>query len=243
MSDIRDTLMPWFCYRPAEDEVANGLTASACFAEPSDQESDGYGMLRIMYGQRSTLSTGGDGSTLTHARKLGIIRVCTVMVHDPPLSLIYAYNNDDVAGWGKKLSYCIAFSADGAMDVTRRYVRNPWEYGLERNRGSEAVLLYIMNEIRSMRRSNMSKQDVLHLEEEDMRENRELRNYVIAQIVCEVCKIRAEDILNGRVTSRADLDAQKESKGRASGNAQWIRARGEGGQGTPNEQDPRNQNT
>ena len=145
------------------------------------------------------------------------------------------------SGWGKKLSYCIAFSADGAMDVTRRYVRNPSRYALERNRAPEAVLLHIMDEIRSMRRTNLSKQEKFRLEGEDMREDRELRGYVISSIAHEVAKLSPEDILSGRTSSRSDPDAQKALEGRTSGNAQWIRARGEGGRGTPTQQDPNNQ--
>ncbi|KAF2271113.1 hypothetical protein CC78DRAFT_11800 [Lojkania enalia] len=143
-------------------------------------------------------------------------------------------------GWGKKLAYCIAFSVDGAMDVTRRYVRNPSKHALERNRAPEAVLLHIMDEIRTMRRSNMSKQDKFRLEGEDMRENRELRSYVISSIAHEVSKLNVDDIINGRNSRlRPDPDAQKALEGRTSGNTEWIRARGEGGRGTPNQQNPR----
>ena len=126
------------------------------------------------------------------------------------------------------------------MDVTRRYVRDPTKYCLERNRAPEAVLLHIMSEIRAMRRNNMTKQDKFRLEGEDMREERELRNNVIASIAQQVCKINADDIISGRYTPRSDTDGPKALEGRTSGNAQWIHARGEGGRGTPN-QDPHNQ--
>jgi peptide-N4-(N-acetyl-beta-glucosaminyl)asparagine amidase len=144
-------------------------------------------------------------------------------------------------GWGRKLGYCIAFSADGAMDVTRRYVRNPTKHGSERTRCPEAVLLHIMDEIRANRRSNLSKQDKFRLEGEDMRENRELRNGVISSIAYEVSRISADDISSGRSNPRPDPDAQKAAEGRQSGSAEWIRQRGEGGRGTPNQQNPRDQ--
>ncbi|KAF2085178.1 hypothetical protein K490DRAFT_47472 [Saccharata proteae CBS 121410] len=145
-------------------------------------------------------------------------------------------------GWGKKLAYCIAFSADGAMDVTRRYVRNRM-HAIERQRAPEAVLLYIMNEIRAMRRSNMSKQEKFRLEGEDMAEDRELRRYIMTSIAYEICKIKAEDIIRGTASNppRPDPDAQKAAEGRQSGSAEWVRQRGEGGRGTPNQQNPRDQ--
>jgi peptide-N4-(N-acetyl-beta-glucosaminyl)asparagine amidase len=127
------------------------------------------------------------------------------------------------------------------MDVTRRYMRDASKYYSERNRAPEAVLLHIMDELRAMRRNNMSKQEKFRLEGEDMRELRELHGYVISSIAAKVSKISAEDILSGRPSPRSDSDGPKALEGRTSGNAQWIRARGEGGQGTPNQQDPRNQ--
>ena len=126
------------------------------------------------------------------------------------------------------------------MDVTRRYVRDPTKHSAERTRAPEAVLLYIMNEIRNLRRNNMGKQEKFRLEGEDMREDRELRHYVITSIAHQVSKINADDIINGRVTARADPDAQKALEGRTSGNSQWIRSRGEQGRTAPG-QDPRNQ--
>jgi peptide-N4-(N-acetyl-beta-glucosaminyl)asparagine amidase len=138
------------------------------------------------------------------------------------------------------MSYCIAFSADGAMDVTRRYMRDPAKYAAERNRCPEAVLLHIIDEIRATRRSNMSKQDKFRLQGEDLREGRELHGYVISSIAHEVSKLRAEDIINGQTAPRRqDPDADKALEGRLSGNSQWIRSRGEGGRGRPNHQDPR----
>ena len=128
------------------------------------------------------------------------------------------------------------------MDVTRRYVRDPAKFAAERNRCPEAVLLHIMDEIRALRRNNMSKQEKFVLQGEDLREGKELRNNVITSIAHEVSKLRAEEIINGRLSvRRPDSDADKALEGRLSGNTQWVRARGEGGRGQPNQQDPRNQ--
>lgn len=141
-------------------------------------------------------------------------------------------------GWGKKLSYCIAFSADGAMDVTRRYVRDQAKHAAPRNRAPEAVLLHIMDEIRALRRKDMSKQDKFRLQGEDLRESKELRGYVISSIASDICKLKPQDIING-VTR--DVESDKALEGRMSGNQAWIRARNEQGRGQSNQQDPRNQ--
>lgn len=128
------------------------------------------------------------------------------------------------------------------MDVTRRYVRDQTKHAAERNRAPEAVVLHIMDEIRAMRRSNMSKQDKFRLQGEDLREAKELRGYVISSIAHDISKLKPEDIISGQFTPRRqDPDAQKALEGRTSGNSQWIRSRNEGGRGQPNQQDPRNQ--
>ncbi|KAF3047819.1 peptide-N4-(N-acetyl-beta- glucosaminyl)asparagine amidase [Didymella keratinophila] len=140
-------------------------------------------------------------------------------------------------GWGKKLSYCIAFSADGAMDVTRRYVRDQNKHAAARNRAPEAVLLHIMDEIRAVRRKDMSKQDKFRLNGEDLRESKELRGYVISSIANDIIRLKPQDIINGMPPQESD----KALEGRMSGNQAWIRARNEQGRGQSNQQDPRNQ--
>jgi peptide-N4-(N-acetyl-beta-glucosaminyl)asparagine amidase len=134
------------------------------------------------------------------------------------------------------MAYCIAFSNDGATDVTRRYVRNPSK-ALERRRCPEAVLLHILDEIRAMRRANMSKQAKFILQGEDMREAKELRDYIIQSIAHNVSKISVEDILSGRSSRpvRADPDAQKASEARANAGPEYLQARGESNAQNPRE--------
>lgn len=89
-------------------------------------------------------------------------------------------------GWGWKMAYCIAFSADGATDVTRRYVRNAAMHGGDRNRAPEEVLMWIINDIRRMRRENTPKEDRRRIFIEDEREEKELRGYVIQTLAASI---------------------------------------------------------
>ena len=132
---------------------------------------------------------------------------------------------------------------DGATDVTRRYVRNAALHGNERSKCPEPVLVWILQEIKRMRREYITlKEDRKKLLIEDEREDRELRTYVIRSL--------AASIGNMIPTSPAGQSGDGGSGGggsggmsqgeaakleeRQSGAREWREARGEARQTSQN---------
>ena len=137
------------------------------------------------------------------------------------------------------MSYCIAFSIDGATDVTRRYVRNPASHSLDRSRAPEEVLLYIMNEIKKMRRDGLSKDEKRRLIKEDQQEDKELREYVVYALTAEIEKLVIQSS-SSTSSSRSSASGGSEQKlpARQTGTAAWRTARGENGANTPGPGEP-----
>ena len=131
------------------------------------------------------------------------------------------------------MSYCIAFSIDGATDVTRRYVRDAASHGADRNRCPEEVLLFITSEIRRMRRETMSKEERKRLIIEDEREEKELRGYVVQALAASIGKM-----LPG---GSANTGEEIKLPNRTTGAEAWRQARGENGSGNggPPDRSPR----
>ncbi|KAI9888043.1 MAG: peptide-N4-(N-acetyl-beta- glucosaminyl)asparagine amidase [Watsoniomyces obsoletus] len=140
-------------------------------------------------------------------------------------------------GWNKKIAYCIAFSIDGATDVTRRYVRNTSKHGLDRTKAPEEVVIWITDEIRRMRRENMPKEERRRLVMEDAREEEELRGYVAQAIALEVTHLlpggSGTGTGSGNVVMAGSMSdgsgGAEKLPGRQSGTAEWVQARGEAG--------------
>ena len=133
------------------------------------------------------------------------------------------------------MSYCIAFSIDGATDVTRRYVRNAESHGAERNKCPEEVLMYVTTEIKRMRRASMLKDEQKRLLIEDDREERELQGFVVQALAAEIGKM----LPTGRGGGGEDIKVPEQSA-RRSGAQAWREARGEnGGDDTGRDQPPR----
>ena len=122
------------------------------------------------------------------------------------------------------MSYCIAFSIDGATDVTRRYVRNAADHGADRNKCPEEVLIFITNEIKRMRRENMSKEERKRLIIEDEREEKELRGYVVQALAASIGRMFPA---NGNASARGEIKLPASRSGAEA----WREARGEAGEG------------
>ena len=88
--------------------------------------------------------------------------------------------------------------------------------------------MHIVAEINSMRRNDLEKKNRFQLQAEDMREDAELRKFIIEAIAFNVGRIApggdGEKAALAEQQRRNDPDAQKAAEGR---NPEWIRSRSE----------------
>lgn len=106
------------------------------------------------------------------------------------------------AGWGKKLTYCVAFSAEEVVDVTWRYTANPEDVRTRRTLCSEDWLQHVIKRLNGRQQSGVSAQRRSVLEQRALAE------------VVEFLSVKS---------AGSDVRGQ----GRTSGSLQWRLARGE----------------
>ena len=73
--------------------------------------------------------------------------------------------------------------------MTSRYVRDSITHGAARDRCSESELVYILDRIRSTRRSNLDKRSRFRLVGEDMKESNELCRMIVEALAFGICHI------------------------------------------------------
>ncbi|KAG9018038.1 peptide-N4-(N-acetyl-beta- glucosaminyl)asparagine amidase [Tulasnella sp. 427] len=110
-------------------------------------------------------------------------------------------------GWGKKMSYVLAFAIDGAKDVTRGYVQD-WNATLaRRTKGPEEALHQVLESVTRRRRLGLPPSEIARLEAED--------------------EVEAKWLLDSE--DRAKAPQPIDGQGRESGTAEWKHERGEDG--------------
>lgn len=107
------------------------------------------------------------------------------------------------AGWGKKLTYVLAFSCEDIQDVTWRYSRTHAEVRARRNQCREDWLVGVIVKLRAERQQGLSDARKMLLAERTIREMAEL--------------VSVKEVGEG------------EMEGRESGSLAWRTARGETG--------------
>ncbi|KAI8881403.1 concanavalin A-like lectin/glucanase [Backusella circina FSU 941] len=107
-------------------------------------------------------------------------------------------------GWNKKLNYCIGFSVDGVMDVTKRYVKNWPEVLKRRTLISEQDLQECTRRLTAKCQTHFDKDKMTSLKERQDKEQLELNELVVKGIA-----------------------KQDEMMGRQSGSLAWRSMRGE----------------
>eukprot|EP00873_Tetraselmis_striata_P040933 jgi/Tetstr1/461197/TSEL_006334.t1 len=125
-------------------------------------------------------------------------------IHMDPCEAAYDKPLLYTAGWGKKLSYVVAFSAEGAVDVTRRYV-NDWTDTLTRRTAApEAAVAACLAAMNAAARRGMPTEEAQALWERDAAEAAEL-------------------------SREAQPGALTDLPGRQTGSLEWRQQRGETG--------------